>query len=91
MSRTQVTALALMFAALTVNGAQAQDASPPADEEPAGEAATPPTVAPAPTPRAMPRDPHYARPRPPPPIMVVVLPGARVSEELTAAARSALV
>jgi len=74
--------------------AEAAEAAPadaeaaPAEAAPAEPSPAPEAVAPQPAPRPAAR---YARPRPAPPIMVVVVPGDRISEEVSGAAREALV
>lgn len=89
------TAMLVVWLGASVAGAQDAEA-PPAEAaaEPAPAEAAPAEAVPvttqavtAPTPAAR----QYARPRPAPPIMVAVLPGERVPEEVATAAREALV
>ncbi len=98
---TRAHAAAAIFAlccALGSTRAQAQDAEAPPPGDTAQAPAAQPTEAerapPAPAPSAAPRvreTPRYARPRPAPPIMVVVVAADRISQEVSAAAREALV
>ncbi len=89
MTRTNATVMAVLCALLGAAPAAAQDAEapPPAEAPPApAQVAVTAQAITAPPPAR-----QYARPRPAPPIMVAVLAEERTPEDVTAAARDALV